>query len=231
MALTDWLVAWYKFDETSGNASDSVWGFTLTNMNTCTYTDFILNTWVDTRKTGNWYMKVASDLWLNWSSQNWTVSLFIKPNWAVSTQSVFVSWSEFWYRTYSYIEWFSSALRLIRVRWWVAADICSKTQTLSDATIYHICWRYNWTTLNLKVNDWTATTASSVGNWSWTWYSDDMTVWSYIWWWTNFNGGTALLGFWNRSISDSEVTELYNWWAGLQYPFSTVSNTNFLLFM
>lgn len=232
MALTDGLVAWYKFDETSGNASDSVWGFTLTNNNTCTYTDFILDTWVDTRKTGNWYLSIANDLWLNGSSQPWTVSMFVKPNWTISTQSVFASWSDWAQRIYNYIEWFSWACRLVRVRLWIAADVCSKTYTFSNATVYHICWRYNWTTLNLKINDWTATTLSSIGNWSWAAYTDNAVIGAYVWWWTNFNWGTALCWFWNRSITDAEVTELYNAWAGLQYPFTTATdNTNFLLFM
>ncbi len=37
MALTDGLVAYYKLDESSGNATDSVGGFNMTNTNTCTF--------------------------------------------------------------------------------------------------------------------------------------------------------------------------------------------------
>jgi len=38
------------------------------------------------------------------------------------------------------------------------------------------------------------------------------------------------VGFWNRAISSSEVTELYNSGAGNQYPFSATPTNNALLF-
>ena len=230
MALTDGLVAYYKLDESSGNATDSVWGFTMTNTNTCTFSAWKINNGANTHPTGNKYFEVANDLWLNGSSQNWTVSMWIYPSGTISTQQVFLNWSDNWYRIFNYIERFSSACRLVRVRWGIAADVCSKSQTFSDATWYHICWRYNWTTLNLKINDWTATTFGSSGNGSWTWYTDTATIGAYNGWGTNFKGMADEVWFWNRNITDDEVTALYNGGSGIQYPFTT-PNSNFLFFM
>lgn len=216
-SLLTGIVAYYKLDESSGNASDSVWGFNLTNNWTCTYSSFLINNWVTTG-TSKW-LSVANNLWLNWSSQPWTVSMRIKPTSTISTQQVFVNFSDFGKRIYCYIEWFSGNCRLIRVRWGIAADICSKAQTFSAWTKYHICWRYNWSTLNLKINDWTASTAASSGDWSWTWYTNDMALWSYIWWSTYYIWQMDEVWFWNRSITDAEVTALYNAWSWVQHPF------------
>lgn len=215
--LLSWLVAYYKLDESSGNATDSVWGFNLTNNGTCTYSAFLINNWVTTWASK--WLSVANDLWLNGSSQPRTVSIRIKPTSTITTQQTFVSFSDFWRRIACYIERFSSNCRLIRVRGWIAADVCSKAQTFSAGTTYHLCWRYNWSTLNLKINNGTATTASSVGNGSGTWYSDDVALWAYIWWIINYTGQIDEVWFWNRSITDAEVTELYNAGAWKQYPF------------
>jgi len=231
MALADGLVAYYKLDESSGNATDSVGGFTMTNTNTCTFSAGKINNGADCHPTGNKYFTVANDLGLNGSSQNWTVSMWIYPNGNMSTQQVFANWVDFGYRVYCYIEYYSSACRLVRVRWGIAADVCSKSQSFNNATWYHVCWRYNGTTLNLKINDWTATTLGSSGNGSGTGYRDEVTIGAYTsGGTTNLKGMADEVWFWNRNITDAEVTELYNAWAGKQYPFTT-PNSNFLLFM
>ena len=233
MALSDGLVAAWNFDESSGNAVDSIGGFTLVNTNTCTYDAGLIGNGVNTHPTGNKYLTVASNLWLNWSSQPWTVSIRIKPNGNITTQSVFINWVDYTYRIYNYIERYSSACRLVRVRWGIAADVCSKSQSFNDATWYHILARYNWTTLNLKINDWTATTLGSSGNGIWSWYFNETSVWALTaWggWGANFKGKWDAIQVRNRSISDSEGTEVYNLWAGKQVPFTT-ANSNFLFFI
>lgn len=231
MALTDGLVAYYKLDESSGNATDSVGGFTMTNTNTCTFSAGKINNGANTHPTGNKYFTVASDLWLNGSSQNWTVSMRIYPNGNMSTQQVFANRVDFWYRVYCYIEYYSSACRLVRVRGGIAADVCSKSQSFNDATWYHICGRYNGTTLDLKVNNGTSTTLGSSGNGSGTWYWDETTIGALTsGGTTNLKGMADEVGFWNRNITDDEVTSLYNGGSGVQYPFTT-ANSNFLFFM
>lgn len=39
------------------------------------------------------------------------------------------------------------------------------------------------------------------------------------------------IGIWSRALSGSEITQLYNGGAGLTYPFSSPSNSGFLMFM
>lgn len=228
MSLSDGLVAAWNFDESSGNASDSVGWFTLVNTNTCTYGTWMIGNGVDTHSTGNKYLTVASNLWLNGSSQNWTVSLWIYPNGNISSQAVFANWVDYTYRVYNYIEWYSSACRLVRVRGWIAADVCSKSQSFNNATWYHICGRYNGSTLNLKINNGTATTLSSTGNGSWSGYWNETAIWAYTsWGGTNFKWRTDIWLVWNRSITDDEVTEVYNSGAGKQYPFTTPPKNGF----
>lgn len=231
MALSDGLVAAYNFDESSGDAVDSIGGYNMTNYNWCTYSAGKIGNGVNTDPTGNKYLEVASHLGLNWSSQPWTVSLRIYPNGNISSQAVFANWVNYDYRVYCYIEWYSSACRLVRVRGWVAADVCSKSQSFNNATWYHICGRYNWTTLNLKINNGAATTLSSVGNGIGTWYWNKTSIWAYTnGRGTNFKGMPDIAQFFNIYKTDDEVTELYNAGAGRQAPFTT-PNSNFFLLM
>jgi hypothetical protein len=38
------------------------------------------------------------------------------------------------------------------------------------------------------------------------------------------------VGIWSRVLTSTEVTQLYNGGAGLQYPFTNGNNRNFLMF-
>ena len=44
-----------------------------------------------------------------------------------------------------------------------------------------------------------------------------------------FNGDIDEVGVWSRALTSTEVTTLYNGGAGLSYPFSSPTNTSFLL--
>lgn len=144
---------------------------------------------------------------------------------------MFINRVDYTYRVYCYLEHFSWNVRLVRVRGGIAADVCSKAQSMNDATWYHICGRYNGTTLNLKINDWTAATLGSSGNGSWSGYWNETAVWACTGWGgTNFKGMPDVLQVFNIYKTDAEVTELYGLWAGKQVPFAT-PNSNFLFYM
>lgn len=46
---------------------------------------------------------------------------------------------------------------------------------------------------------------------------------------TYFSGSIDEIGYWNRRITSTEITQLYSGGSGLSYPFTTTSNTSFLL--
>lgn len=229
MALTSWLVAYWKLDESSGNAADSVGGFTATN-NSVTYWPVLINNGGIFDWSSSWF-SLASNLWLSGSSQNYSYSLWVEPTVDVSAQTVFFNNVDVTFHNYNYIEFYSWAMRLVRVRGGIAADVLNVAYTMSASTLYHLVWTYNGSTLTLYINDVAIGTKASSGNGS-SGYSDSSSIWAEVGWATKFNGKIDEVGVWNRALSAGEVTELYNWWAGVQRPFSTpVGNSNFFLFM
>lgn len=73
----------------------------------------------------------SDDLGLTASGQRFTYSVWIKPKSTISTQTVFINHIDSGYHVYSYIEWYSGAVRFIRVRGGVVADISTYTTTLT----------------------------------------------------------------------------------------------------
>lgn len=59
MALTDNLISYYKLDESSGNASDSVGSNTLTNVNSVVYATAKLNKGADLERSSSQYLSIA----------------------------------------------------------------------------------------------------------------------------------------------------------------------------
>lgn len=229
MALTSGLIAYWKLDESSGNASDSVGGFTATN-NSVTYWAGLINNGGEFDWSTS-YFSMASNLGLNWPSQNYTYSLWVRPTSNMSAQTVFFNNVDVTYHNYNYIEFYSWAMRLVRVRGGIAADVLNVTYAMNWSTWYHLVGRYDGSTLELSINDVSIGTTASTGDGS-AGYSDSSSIWADVGWGTKFDGVIDEVGVWDRKLSDAEVTELYNWWAGVQRPFSTpVGNSNFFLFM
>lgn len=229
MALTSGLVAYYKLDESSGNASDSVGGFTATN-NSVTYWAGLINNGGEFDWSAS-YFSMASNLGLNWPSQNYTYSLWVRPTSNMSAQTVFFNNVDVTYHNYNYIEFYSWAMRLVRVRGGIAADVLNVAYAMMAGTLYNLVATYDGSTLELSINDVSIGTKASSGNGS-SWYSDSSTIWAEVGGGNKFDGMIDEVGVWNRKLSGAEKTELYNWWAGVQRPFSTpVGNSNFFMFM
>jgi len=227
MALTDWLVAYWKLDESSGNASDGVGGYTATN-NSVTYASALINNWGSFDWSTSWF-SFTNSRWLNGSSQNYSYSLWARPTSNMSAQKVFLTNVDSTFHNYNYIEFFSWAMRLVRVRGWVAADVLNVTQAMNGGTWYHIVGTYNWTTLTLYINGISIWTKASSGNWT-SGYSNQSAIGADASGVLKFDWKIDEVGVWNRAITSTEVTSLYNWWSGIQYPFSS-GNSNFFLFM
>lgn len=226
MALTtSWLVWYWKFDESSGNASDSTGNWrTLTNNGTCTYSAGILNNAVTTW-TSKW-MSIASNLWLSGSSQNFTFTFWIKPTSTISTQQEFIQLIDSINHIQVDIDWFSGNLRFIRTRLWVASDICSVAQTFSGWTTYCISAKYDGSSLSIRVNNGSATTIASVWNWT-TWWTSWFSV-GAAWWGSLFYiGQIDELAWYNRALTSWEETNNYNSGTPPSYP---SSDSNFFAF-
>lgn len=212
------LVAYYKFDESSWNATDSKWGFTLTNNGTCTYWAWILNNAVTTTTVGTKYLSTTNDLWLNWSLQPFTFAFWIRPTATIVTQQVFFNHTDSWTHNDIALDWYLWNVRLVRTRLWAASDVCQFAQTFTIATVYCIIAKYDGSTLSLRVNNWTATTFSSTADGT-SWGTDWFAVWASIWWWTWYLWEIDEFAIANRAWTSTEETSFYN--SGSPLPYSS----------
>ena len=212
------LVSYYKFDESSWNAADSKGSFTLTNNWTATYSAWLLNNAVttDTAK----YLSTTSQLWLNASGQNFTFAFWIKPTATISTQQVFFNHTDVTNHNDIALDWFSSNVRLVRTRLWVLSDIAQWAFTFSAWTTYCIVCKYNWSTLSLRINNWTAITAASTWNGTVNW-TDWYAVGSYKWGSAYYKWQVDEMAIASRAWSTAEETTFYN--SGSPLPLSSYS--------
>src|SRR3990167_8592069 len=77
MALTDQLISYWKFDESSGNAADSHGANTLTNTNTATFGTGKINNGTDLEEDSSQYFTNATDLGITGGACSY--SLWLKP--------------------------------------------------------------------------------------------------------------------------------------------------------
>lgn len=209
------LVAYYKFDESSGNATDSIWGFTLTNNASATYSAGMLNNAVT---TGTGYMSTTSALGLTGSSQNFTFAVWIKPTATIVAQQVFFHHVDAINHNDIAFDWFSSNARLIRTRLWQASDIAQVAQTFSASTAYCLIWKYDGTTLSLRINNGTATTTTSSWNGT-SWWTTGFAVGAYTTWLNLFVWQCDEFAIASRAWTSTEESIFYNW--GTPLPLSS----------
>lgn len=194
----EWLLNW-NANDTSGNWNDG----TETNI---AYS----NNWAIFNGSSS-NISSPSDLWLNWNSQPFSISVTIIPTNNLNTQQIFFNYSDNWKKTYNYIEFYNWAVRFIRVRWWIDADICSYTKNINWWVSYHIVGTYDWTNLRLYINNILVNTTSSIWDGFWPIWISWFNIWSHNWWWwPYFSGNIKWVRVYNRPLSYSEIQTLYN---------------------
>jgi len=229
MALTDNIVAYYKFDESSGNPADATGnGYALTNNNTVGFASGKINNGVDTGSSNsNKYLSIASDYGLN-SHQTgvFSVATWIKIATAPSSGNNAAIFGfkdssknqvELTYANASgtlgiYFVLFNGA----------SAQVINWTQTLTAGTWFHLIWVKNGTTVTLYVNGSSAgdktitlSNGTSGGTDSAAMFRHPSANASYL------SGMLDELAIWSRALTSDERSALYNSGSGLQYPFSS----------
>lgn len=228
MALTDWIISYWKLDEASGTtAFDSV-GSNDGTINGATWTTGKINwglslDWINdnvnfwnTWAIGTW--DFSWQVWAKFTTTSTKVLLSKWPNQAISPVWDYVS-----FITYSdWKIWF-------RVSDWSTLVEPKTTTAFNDWNWHHIVWVRSWTNVSLYI-DWTLIQTL----WS-AWYNLDntnnFTLWnfSYLNIALYFWGQSDEISIWNRALTSVEATELYNSWDGLQYPFVSGKRSWFLM--
>lgn len=216
MALIDNVLAYWKLDESSGNAADSSGnGYTLTNNGSTSYGTGKINNGIDFGTTNT--NKYLSATLIDPDSYNsgFSISFWVNFNSLSSDQYAFsfndLGWGGVHFRA------ISSTDTRFRFGNGVTSDggETAYASSWSTGTWYHITMTHSATANKYYVNgsqvatDTTNVTLANNG--------------------TTFNIGGVIyskaivdeFGIWGKELSSTEVTELYNSGNGLQYPFST----------
>lgn len=222
MSLTNWLVSYWKLDEASWTtAYDSVgsndWTISGATWTTGKINDWLSFDWVDD------YVSIPHNTSLNFGANPFTVSCWVNFN----TTNRFHLFNKDWFGSW----------------WWVRDRFDLSTDKYefriddgSNAKEYHFTSNindWNWHFLSFirdeqnmivyidgsavsgsfYLNDWTVGT---IDNTDILYFGRYSTLATYNWLMDE-------VWIWNRALTQEEITELYNNWEWLQYPFTQPS--------
>lgn len=219
-------IAYYKLDESSGNASDATGGRTLTNNNTATFATGKINNGADLERDSSQFFDRSSDDFgigaqSDFSFQAW-----------VNFESIPTSNSTYWNilsRTVNNADDISYNLDYRQEAGVKSIQFnnINYVTTLSTSTWYHLVYTNDYGgTERLYING--TEVATATGSTSTTGFSAVSYFGLGIYRDGNgnilsryFDGVIDEVGLWNVVLSSSEVTELYNSGNGKAYPFGT----------
>lgn len=227
MALTSSLSAYYSFEWNSNDLSGSGYNWTDTSI---TYSAS--------------YGKMSQ-----WALFNGTSSYISTPSRTTGASITINVWFKRWWWNWWIIIWRDTATSRC---FYVNIDDTAGWWTL-DFSTFNTSWTYYWNSAAVWVAayntwfhmltaiyeswvssriylDWILQSTLAVTLWLNTW-AEAITIWrrDYSWSPIYWNGNLDELWVWNRILTASEITELYNWWTWLTYPFNKISN--FFMFL
>ena len=233
MALIDNIVSYWKFDESSGNAADSAGSNTLTNNGSMTYSAGVINNGATDIVANSKYFSAADSASLTPSSSGFSWGFWIQVTSITGSQEVLCKVTG---ATYEYEIFMSGAGGLIMgLTYSGDGTPANRSQFTTNAAALTAAntWTYivitaiaSSNTVIFYVNG--SSVASSTILSASTAVADTAANFAIGIYDTGtptagMTGQIDEMGLWNRVLSSSEVIELYNGGAGLQYPFAGVS--------
>lgn len=241
MAIVDNLVSYWKLDESSGNASDSVGSNTLTNKNGVTFSSGKINNGIDLEiaTVQSMYILDASQTGLDITGDI-SISAWIKLESLASTgnETIVAKWhaTGAGFRAYQFD--ITQTTNLLRFQ--ISSDggssnvnvaTCNTAFDVDDLGVWHHC------VVTVDVSSASAGitiyidgvaqsvtasgTQTSIAN---TTAQFDIGARNYLGTPTElFDGMIDEVGVWSRELTSGEVTSLYNSGNGLSYPFVNTS--------
>lgn len=241
-ALTDSLQAYWKLDESSGNAADEVNSNTLTNNNTATYSAGKLNNACNLASGSSQWLGIAngSQSANIKSAGDYSVSFWIKAATTFAEDGPVV-----WSRNNAtqdgaYIQMATlggNTTTYLRIRQ-DSSTIQTITKTMTtnfvDGTWYHIVATFDFTELKARLyqNGSLVGTADTITMTTQMATDGTFDLGTYRNGASNFlNGSMDEFGYWNRELTSDEVTTLYGGGTPPAYPFSGAAASTFQLWV
>ena len=227
MAITTPQSYW-KMDESSGNAVDVVGGFNGTNTSV-TYSAGKINNGANFNGSTSKLdlsttafaptTAISFSCWVNCTSYTSRQALFVKSDGVSNATSVFV------------FEVGNASGKATMSLFSGSNISTTSTSSLTTSVWTHLVFTYDGTNMNIYINgSLDKTTAGSIT-------MNSITQGTALGYFGSLaalqlNGSLDECAFWsNYALTSTEVTELYNGGTGLQYPFTSVANSNFFAFM
>jgi len=225
MALITGLVSYWKLDETSGTRADSQGSLNLSDFNTVGATPAIINDGADFEASNSEYLKVDNATVLNFD-QDWSISFWIKAeSWSAATV-IMSRWgpggaeAQIAWRMY----YLSASTKIsFQARNSGNESAYEFVETLSTGTWYHIVLTFDYANKNMTgyVNAVSQGTTANQTYWPQWSATTNFVMASFHPFSAFFDGVLDEVGIWGRALTSTEVSELYNGGAGLQYPFGS----------
>jgi len=234
MALTDNLVSYYKLDEASGNAADSVGSNTLTNNNSMTYGAGKINNGAIASRTGSKYLTITNaaqtglGITGSFSMSFWVKIASAPPN---NDQYMLMGKERNAAGEGIYVLYYAQTSGVLNLRMEIRDNSSYVVKIynvdLGTSAFKHIVWTFTAGThlYNLYI-DGTHVVTDDAGTIDPTTNNDKFGIGGSpdaSGDATNSNGTFDEAGIWSRALTSTEVTSLYNGGAGWQYPFTTPS--------
>lgn len=219
----------FNFDESSGNATDSV--NSLSGVNTSvTYSTGKINN--AAYFNGSAFLTVADNTIIEpASSISFGGWIYIS---STSSFQMMLAKGENAGDTRSYEMRCNGTTTQMQVQLRVGGGLycaCTSTTAIGTGTWAHVIYTRNGTTQKIYINGVSDTLTSVTNNAGNIDYSTDDLWFGQRNGGFRFNGRLDMMGIWDVELTQAEVTELYNSGTGIQYPFSATTNSNFLAFM
>jgi hypothetical protein len=224
--LTAQLASYWKLDESSGNASDSVGSVTLTNNGTTAYVAGKINNSADFGSSGTAKsLRTTNTLGIDGGSC--TFSCWVNKN--TNLTSGKYTNGAYQNNTTSKVEYRlgidngggTELVNFTRGKTGTADNNAQETLTMTVGTWYHLVGTYDGTNVKLYRDGVLKATTASSGNGSTAPYTAGFSI-------GNNNDSSSFIqnslivdevGVWTRALTASEITSLYNAGAGVAYPF------------
>jgi len=223
MSLTDNLIAYWKFDESSGDAADSSGNSkTLTNNNTVAYGTGKINNAADLEASSSEYFSISNGTYFDVTSGS--INCWINRESTGTAQRIISTYTNTGEGGFTFN---ITATNKLQAFFGEGNQAVTGGTDLTTTGSFAYMVTFTWTTArkdiyinatsegsNTNAETMTAgETTVSVGR-------DQKFAVDY------FDGLIDEMGFWSRALTSTEVTQLYNSGAGLAYPFAGSGPSN-----
>jgi len=218
-SLTTNIVHYWKLDESSGNAVDAVGGLTLTNINSAPFETGILGNAPHLNGSTQTFGTTTDLLASAPTAYTFCSWINVDNSDPGNGYNFFISYDNPLAFRMTYISIGGTPqLRFIHVDSNGDSPVLDYNVTLSPGAWHHVCGTWNDPDLTLYFDGSSVATQTASGAYAAATLgtylgSSDPSGTDY------FDGKIDEVGVWTRALSASEITQLYNGGAGLQYPF------------